>query len=157
LNLLVGLAMVVGVAGTLIPILPGLLLIWTATLIYGIFGGFDLVAWVAITAESVIAVSAMTLSVRIPHRRTSDAGVGLPTQLMALGFAVVGFFAIPFAGAPIGFVAGVFVMRWARTRDGGEAWKGTKAALIAMWQTSAVQLLAGILMLAVWVVWALVT
>jgi len=41
LNILVGLTMLVGWLGLLIVVIPGLTIIWSAGLVYGLVSGFD--------------------------------------------------------------------------------------------------------------------
>ena len=51
-TLLVGLAVAIGLIGTLLPILPGLVLIWAATIAYGLAEGFGAIGWVAVTLNT---------------------------------------------------------------------------------------------------------
>jgi hypothetical protein len=95
------------------------------------------------------------LAVKLPQKRTADAGVGLALQLFALGIAVVGYFAVPVVGAPLGFVLGIFLGRLATTRQGATAWTSTKAALVGMFHAASVQFVAGVLMILVWLGWAI--
>lgn len=148
--------MAIGLLGTLLPILPGLLLMWGAGLLYGLSTGFGPVAWVAVAAMTVVVLGAGWLAIRVPVKRTSAAGVGIGAQLLALALAVVGFFAIPVVGAAAGFVAGIYLARLATTRDRTQAWNSTKAALVALWHAAAIQFGAGVLVILIWIVWLLV-
>jgi uncharacterized protein YqgC (DUF456 family) len=155
LAVVTGLVMLIGLAGTVIPILPGLVVIWGAAVVYGIASGFDVVAWIAIAVITALFATALWLAVKLPQRRTADAGVSLALQFFALGIAVVGYFAIPVVGAPLGFVAGIFLGRMATTRDAPTAWASTKAALVGMFHAASVQFIAGVLMILVWLAWAI--
>ena len=50
----VAIAMVMGLAGTVLPILPGLWLIWGAALVYGLVAGFGASGWVAMTLITAV-------------------------------------------------------------------------------------------------------
>ena len=145
--------MAIGLIGTLLPVLPGLLLMWAAGLVYGVSTGFDTVAWVALAALTVLVLGAGGLALRLPAKRTAAAGVSVGSQLLALALAFVGFFVIPVDGAAAGFVAGIYLTRLATTRDRTSAWDSTQAALLAMWQAAAIQFGAGVAIILIWVTW----
>jgi hypothetical protein len=65
--------------------------------------------------------------------------------------AVAGFFLIPVVGALIGWPAGVFVAELARHRHPGPAWASTKDVLKSLGLGVAVQFVAGVAMIALWV------
>ena len=50
----------------------------------------------------------------------------------------------------MGGVAGIYGAEYARLRDGGRAWTSTRAALVAIGIGVLIELTAGVLMLAVW-------
>lgn len=151
----VGILMLAGLAGTLLPVLPGPLIMWLAAIAYGLATGFGpggIIAMVAITAA--LAWGAW-LSIRIPQRRAAGSGLGVGAQLLAAALAVAGFFLIPVVGAPAGFVAGIFLTRYLDARDIGTAWEATKEGLGSLWRAAAAQFGAGLIAFAVWVVWAI--
>ena len=152
-TVLVGLAMVVGVAGTLLPLLPGVGLIWAAAVVFGLIEGFGLVGWTAMAVITALGASAIVAGVRMPQRAAAAGGIGWRGQLMAFALAVVGFFVIPVAGAPIGFVAGIYLA--ARSRHGAEAWPITKRTVRSLVLAAGVQFAAAIGMALTWLVWAL--
>jgi uncharacterized protein YqgC (DUF456 family) len=153
-TIVVGLAMLVGVAGTLLPVLPGLLLIWAAAIVYGFLVGFDAVAGIAILASTALLGLGLYLNVRIPQKSAAESGLGIPAQLFGLLLAVVGFFVVPVVGFPLGFVLGVFIVRYQATRDTARAWISTKKSIGAIVRASAVQAACGLGMFAVWMLWA---
>jgi len=152
-TLVVGLVMLVGVAGTFLPVLPGLFLIWAAGIGYGLVVGFDLVAWVAIIASTGLLGLGLYLNVRIPQKSAAAAGLGIPAQLFGLALAVVGFFVVPIVGFPLGFVLGVFVVRYRSTRDTSRAWSSTTKTIGAIIRASAAQAACGLGMVVVWALW----
>lgn len=154
-ELVIGLVMIVGLAGTLLPILPGPLVMWLGALAYGMAEGFGPAGLLAVVLITLLLLWGAWLSVRIPQRRAAGAGLSLQAQLLAAGLAVVGFFLIPVVGAPVGFVAGVFVIRYAKVKDVGQAWESTRSALGSLWRAAAAQFGAGVAAAAVWLVWAL--
>ena len=59
-------AMAIGLAGVVLPILPGLWLMWVAALAYGFFAGFGTPGLFAMVFISVVAIAATYLGVRVP-------------------------------------------------------------------------------------------
>jgi uncharacterized protein len=152
-TLLVGLAMVVGIAGTLLPILPGVGLIWAAALVFGLLEGFGFVGWTAMVVISAMGAAGIVAGVRLPQRAASADGIGWRGQLLAFALAVVGFFVIPVVGAPIGFVVGIYVV--ARTRHGPAAWPITKRTVRSLVFAAGLQFVAALGMALTWLVWAI--
>src|SRR5688500_3847373 len=98
---LAGVAMQVGLAGTVVPVVPGLRLLWLAGLLYGIAVGFGSVGTAAFVAMTVLAAAGTVAGVVLPHRAAGAAGAARPSLLLGLVAAVVGFFVVPVVGFPL--------------------------------------------------------
>lgn len=153
---LVALAMAVGVAGTVVPVVPGLGLVAAAALAYGLVEGFGSVGTVAFVVLLAIGVAGTAAGVVLPHRAAGRAGAPRSSLLLGAVGAVLGFFAVPVVGLPLGGVAGIYVGERLRTGDGAAAWRATRATLRGFGVAAVVQVAAGLAMVAVWVVWVLV-
>lgn len=151
--IVVGLTMAVGIVGTVLPIVPGLWLVWVAALGYGLVAGFDWSGWAAMAVITALALAGTAASFSLPQRGAAGAGVPWWGQLVALATGVVGFFLIPVVGALLGFALGILVVSLLQTRDMRRAWTATKATLRGMLLASGVQLAAGVLMAVVWLFW----
>ena len=111
-NLLVGLAILVGLFGTVVPILPGALLVAGAVVVWAALTG-GTTAWaVAIGAVAIIGAGQL-LKYLIPGKQLKASGV--PNWVLIVGAlaGIVGFFVIPIVGliVVIGFVASFFGLR----------------------------------------------
>jgi uncharacterized protein len=149
--LAVGVLMIVGLAGTLLPILPGLPMIWGAALVYGIVEGFGPVGWAAFALITGVAVAAVVAAVRVPQRAAAGSGIDWKGQVLALGLAVIGFFVIPVLGAALGFVLGIYLV--ARRRYGARAWDITRSTVRALVLAAGLQFAAGLGMIGLWLLW----
>ncbi len=154
-TLLVAIAILVGLAGTLLPILPGLGLVWLATLAYGLVEGFGAIGWTAMSVITLLLVGGTAAAIRVPQRAAAAGGIGLRGQLLAVAMAVIGFFVIPVVGAPIGFVGAVYLL--ARRRDRPNAWPTTVATVRSLLVAAGIQFLAGLGMALTWGVWVVTT
>jgi uncharacterized protein len=156
-QLLVGLAMVAGLVGVLVPVVPGLLLIWAAGLWWTIADGGGLVRWTVFGVLTALFVLGTVAKYVLPAR--SAAARGAPASTLVIGAlgAVVGFFAIPVVGVLVGGVLGIYLAEYRRLGDGGRAWGSTRAALVAIGIGLLIELTAGLLMLGGWLIGLLVT
>lgn len=127
-NLLVALAIAVGLAGTIVPILPGALLVAGAIIVWAVLTG-GTTAWaIAIGALAIIGAGQL-LKYLIPGKQMKASGV--PNWVLFIGAvgAIVGFFVIPVVGLVIGFIAGVFLAEAFRLKTFKDAWPTTVQAM----------------------------
>jgi len=153
---LLAVVMALGAVGTVVPLLPGLALIWAAGLVYGLAEGFGAPGTVAFAAMTGLAAAASIAGWVVPKRRASGAGAGRASVWLGITGAVVGFFAIPVVGLPLGGVLGIYVGEHLRTRDPAAAWATTRATIIGFGVAALVQLAAALAMIVVWIAWVLV-
>jgi uncharacterized protein YqgC (DUF456 family) len=154
-ELLVGLVVLVGLVGVVVPLLPGTLLVAGAIVVWAIDAG-SVTAWICTAVALALLAVGVVVKYAVPGRRLKESGV--PTSTLVLGgiFAVVGFFVIPVLGAFLGFVLGVYVAE-ARRLGSGRAWPATRSALAAVGLSVLIELVAALLASAVWLGGALVT
>ncbi len=146
---LVGLAMLVGLLGVLVPALPGLLLVWAAVLVWALVER-TAAAWIVLAAASLLVASSQVVKYLVPGRRMRAAG--LPWSSLAAGgaLAVVGFVVVPVVGAFLGFVAGVYLAERLRLGTHAQAWPSTVHALQAVGLSILIELGAGLLIAGAW-------
>lgn len=146
---LIGLGIIVGLVGIVVPILPGLLLIWGSVTVWAVVES-STTAWIVLAAATVLIVASQVLKYVLPGRRLRDAGV--PTRGIVTGaaFGVVGFFVVPVVGLFLGFVAGVYLVERLRLGNHDSAWRSTVHALKAVGLAILIELFAGLLIAAGW-------
>ena len=150
LEVVLVLVMLVGLVGVVVPVFPGLVLIAGAGLVWAIDRGGP-GAWTVFAVMAAAGVGGIVASSVLPARRASAAGAPAWVVLAGAVGLVIGFFVVPVVGALIGFPAGVFVAELARHRHPGPAWRATWEALKNVGLGIAIQLAAGVAMIAVWV------
>jgi uncharacterized protein YqgC (DUF456 family) len=144
------LAMLVGLVGTVVPVLPGLALITAAAAVYGVVEGFGEVPMVLIV---VLGVAGTVAGVVLPSRAAGGAGAARSSLVLGAVLGIVGFFVVPVIGLPLGGALGIYVGERGRTGAHEPAWRATAATLKGFGIGALVQLAAGILMIAVWLAW----
>jgi hypothetical protein len=153
---LVALACAVGILGVVVPVLPGDLLIGGAILLWAVVER-SAVSWVAAIVAVAVLVVGHVLTVLIPGRRMSAAGVPRLVLLAGGALGIVGFFVVPVVGLPLGFVLGVYLAEIARMREHAAAWTTTVEAMKGTGLAVLIGLCAAVLATAVWAAAAVTT
>ena len=148
-EVLVAVAIAIGLVGILVPVLPGSVLILAAMLVWALEVG-GTTAWSVFAVAAVLLVAGGVVKFVVPGRRLKEAGIPASTQWFGALLGIVGFFVIPVVGLFLGFVLGVYLAE--RQRVGGAAaWPSTKAALRAAGLSILIELSAALLATMVWV------
>ncbi|MEP7088708.1 MAG: DUF456 domain-containing protein [Nocardioidaceae bacterium] len=151
-DLLVGLAVLVGLAGVVVPVLPGTLLILAAVVVWAVLVS-SAAGWAVLAVVAALLLTGTVVKYAVPGRRLSEAGVPGRTLVAGGAVAVLGFFVVPVVGLLLGFVLGVYaaeVLRVGRQ----EAWPSTTSALRAVGLSLLIELATGLLAALTWLVGA---
>ena len=155
-EVVVGLVVLVGLVGVVVQVLPGLFLVAAAVVAWGILTGGP-VGWLVVTVAVLATGAAFVGQYLLAGRHLKRAGVPLSTMVVGGILGVVGFFLIPLVGLPVGFVLGVFLAEWLRSRNRTTAWRSTVAALQATGLTILVELAGALVTTAAWIVGVVLT
>jgi len=112
-----------GLAGSIIPGMPGPPLVFAGALIYGLLTGFADVGWVILLVLGVLAALSQLLDYLASAcgaRKFGGSKWGVWGSVIG---GLVGFFIFNIPGMIVGLFAGAFLMEW---------WKGKKEALLAL-------------------------
>jgi uncharacterized protein YqgC (DUF456 family) len=151
-----GLAILVGVLGVMIPVLPGLLLCWLGVLFWALLGEANAGRWAVLGFATAIAVAGTVVKYLWPGKRLKTTGVPTSSLLAGGVLGVIGFFVVPVVGLVLGFVLGIWLAE--RVRLGaGRAWPSTKQALAAVGLSMLVEFAAALGIAVVWVLGLLAT
>jgi uncharacterized protein len=141
--------MAVGLVGVVVPVLPGLALVWGAALVWALVED-GTVRWFVLAAVTLLLVSGTLAKYVLTVRSTTRQGAPRRSLLLAGALAVVGFFVVPVVGFVVGGLAGLYAAEYRRLGDASAAWSSTWAALVALGVGVLVELGAGIAMVLVW-------
>ncbi|GGM18909.1 DUF456 domain-containing protein [Dactylosporangium sucinum] len=144
-------AVIVGVVGVLVPMLPGLVLCWAGVMVWALFGGHGAVGWTVAVAATVVLALGFTAKYLVPGRNLKRAGVSNLSLLLGGVCGIVGFFLIPVVGLVIGFVLGIYLVEQVRLRDARRAWTATKHALKAAGVSMLIELATALVIAGIWV------
>lgn len=155
LEILLAVVIAVGLAGILVPLLPGSLLVLAAVLVWALREG-DAAGWTVLAVAATLMAAGAVIKYLVPGRQLQRDGVPNRTLFLGGAVAIVGFFVVPVVGLPLGFVLGVYLAEWQRvSRE--QAWPATVAALKAVGLGIAIELAFTTTAAVVWLVGALAT
>lgn len=152
-EVLVAAVILVGLAGIVVPILPGSVLVVGAVLGWAVYAGTG-AAWVVFAVATTLVVLGQVVKYVVPGRGLRNSGVPGRTIVVGGLLGIVGFFVVPVAGLVVGFLLGVYLSELRRVGRQA-AWPSTLAAVKAVGLSLLVELIAGLLAAVTWVVGAL--
>lgn len=144
------LLMLVGIIGIVLPILPGLLLVWGGVALWAIAEA-SLTGWIILSLATIIIGSGLFLEVLVPGKRMRNAGVATSTLLVAVVVGIGFAFVIPVVGFFLGFPLGIYLVQLTRMSTHSAAWDATKHALKAIGLNILIELLTAISVIAIWI------
>jgi uncharacterized protein YqgC (DUF456 family) len=154
-EVVVAVLLVVGIAGVIVPVIPGMLLILGGVLLWA----FDLnttTGWFVFGVAACFLVLGTVVKYVVPGRQLKAAGVPRSSLVAAGVLGIVGFFVIPVVGLLVGFVLGMYAAE-RRRLGAAAAGPATRSALKAVGLSILIELAAALLASATWVVGVLVT
>ncbi|WP_371526574.1 DUF456 domain-containing protein [Streptomyces sp. NBC_01283] len=153
--LLVGVVLLLGIGGVLVPGVPGPWLVWAAVLWWALQDP-EPVAWWVLVGASVVLLVAQGVRWLLPPRRFRESGATRRTAVYAGAGALVGFCVVPVIGSLPGFVAGIYLGERLRLGGHGEAVTATRTAMRAGGWSVLTELFACLLIAGAWlgaVIW----
>lgn len=151
-------AMLIGLAGTVLPALPGVGLIWFAALIYAVADGFvklTPLGFGLITALAALGLASDFLVSQFGSRMAGASwqalavGMGLGAAGFLLGLFVGGIGAVPMG--IIGTLLGIFIMEYRHRRDWVAALKAGGGWLAGCVASRGIQFVLALAMVAIFV------
>jgi len=145
--------MLIGLFGLVLPIFPGVFVMWLAALGYGIVTSFStlgIVLFVLITLLMVIGIVIDNLLMGVGARQGGASWITIGVAFLA---GVIGTIVFPPFGGIIAAPAAVFLLELLRLKDLRKAWLAFRG-LAAGWGVSFVARFGvGVLMITLWGIW----
>jgi uncharacterized protein len=151
-------ALIVGLLGLIVPVFPGLVVMWLGTLVYAILqnaaGNMTGWKWVIFGIITLLMIAGSIVDNLIIAYKMRDKYI--PWSSILFAFAA-GIIASLFFTPLIGLVAapvGLFLAENRRLKDRDAAVDSTKAYMIGWGWAFGVRFLIGLVMIGFWMVWA---
>lgn len=150
--------MLVGLAGTILPALPGIGLIWIAALVYAIIERFATIDPWTFAVLTLLAAIGIGSDLLLSHAGSKLAGASWRAITAGLALGAIAFvLALIFGGigalpaAIIGTLTGIVLVEFRRQRSWREALKAGGGWLLGCLASRAVQFVIAVLMIAIFV------
>ncbi|HJD79806.1 MAG TPA: DUF456 domain-containing protein [Corynebacterium pollutisoli] len=125
------LLLIVGVMGTIFPILPGSLLTIGTLLVWAWVLG-STASWTAGLIGIALAVVGMSASAILTGRKMRRERIPRGPVIIGVIVGVVGIFIVPVVGLFLGFALGLLLAEYARRKDLSAAWRSSVEAMKSM-------------------------
>jgi uncharacterized protein YqgC (DUF456 family) len=143
----------VGFLGLILPIYPGIVIIWLAALGYGIATGFTTAGIFVFVILTLLMIVGSLIDNVLMTAFTHKTGASWWSIILALVAGLIGTFAFPPIGGLIAAPLVLYLLEWSRLRDHEQAFQSLKA-LVTGWGFSYVARLGiGLVMVLLWGIW----
>ncbi len=152
-----GIAIVMMAMGMLvIPILPGLVIIWVTALGYGIAAGFGTLGWIMFALITVLMLAGSILDNVLMGAQAHKEGAPWWVVLIALASAIIGTFVIPIPiiGGILAALLVLFLIEYIRLKDARKALASMRGMLIGCGWAAVFRVIIGLVMIGLWLIWA---
>jgi len=143
--------MLVGLIGTVLPIIPGTILIFVGALLYALVDGFQAVGWPTLIVLGVLTAVATTADLWVSSIGAKIGGASGWSVIIGLLAGLAGFVIFNLVGAIIGAILGVLLTEIVRLGDLRKALKAGSGWLVGWVLSAVVQLGVGLIMLAIFI------
>lgn len=140
----------IGIAGTVLPLIPGTLLIWLAVVVYAVVervNGFAALDWLTLTVITVVAAVTGTADLWLPYLGAKAGGSSGRSMLLGTVGAIIGTFFAPLLGTVIGYALGILISEYEKCRDWNLAIKASLGGVAGWGIGTAIRAGGGILIL----------
>jgi hypothetical protein len=109
--------MTIGLIGAFIPLLPGVLLVWLAALVYTVITNFTVIGPGLFTTITLIAFVSGTANIWLSLLGARAGGAAKSSLLYGMVGAFLGFLILNLVGAVLGYAAGILISEYKTHRQ----------------------------------------
>lgn len=118
--------MIIGIIGSLIPVIPGTLIVWATVILYALAeraNGYESLDPITLIVISIIALVTGLSDIWLPFLGAKSTGQSKRSIILGFAGGIIGTFLIPIpiVGMLIGYVIGLFLGEYHKVRDANEA------------------------------------
>ncbi|MET9882930.1 DUF456 domain-containing protein [Streptomyces sp. NPDC006430] len=147
---LVGLVLLLGVVGVMIPGVPGTWLVWAGVLWWALHLR-SVLAWSLLVSTTALLLVVQVIKWLLPPRQLRGVGATPRMAVYAGTGALLGFVLVPVLGAVPGFVGGIYLCERLRLGTHGQARASVRAVMRALGTSVLVELFACLMVVGAWV------
>ena len=145
--------MVLGLFSLIIPGIPGLTIIWLASLVFMLLTGFSWQAWVVFAFMTLFMLAGNISDNLLMGAGARKQGASWLAIGVALAAGVIGTILIPPFGGLVAALIGLFIVEYVRLKDWQKALDSAGSMAMGCGWAVALRFAVGVLMIALWVIW----
>lgn len=153
LIVVLALVMLVGLISLIIPVLPGLVIIWIAVLVYGVLTGFTLWSGVIFGLITILMVVGSLVDNITMGASAKVSGASWLVVGLSLLAGVVGSLLFPPLGGLIAALVIMFISEVIRLHDLRKAGSSTVNMALGFGLAVIIRFAMGLIMIGLWAVW----
>jgi len=139
--------MLVGLAGCIVPAIPGLPIVWLGALFYAWQTNFQVFGWPLLALLFVIMLVGTTASIWMGALGARKGGASLWSSALGLVLGVIGLFVFSLIGMIVGSLLGVILGELIRHRDWRRVLEASRGYLVSWALSVVVEGALGVLMI----------
>ena len=147
--------MAVGLFGLIVPIFPGITVIWLAALGYGVVTGFSTLGWVLFAVITVMLIVGVTIDNVLMGAKARKEGAAWSSLALGWLAGILGTIIFPPVGGIIAAPLVVLLLEYVRLRDINKALASLRGLAIGWGASFVARIFIGLAMIGVWLVWSL--
>ncbi len=149
--------MLFGLFGLVVPILPGLVIIWVPTLVYGIITGFNWANGILFAIITLLMLFGSVVDNIIMGQRARQQGASWVAITVATVAGLLGSVLLPPFGGLVAALIGLFAVEFIRLRSWNQALVSARSMAIGCGWAAVIRFGIGLVMIALWLVWIYLT
>ncbi|MDD2696044.1 MAG: DUF456 domain-containing protein [Anaerolineales bacterium] len=153
LFVLIQIIILVGLFGLIVPVFPGMVIIWLAVLGYGVATGFSKLGIALFVVITLLMLLGTVIDNVFMGAGARKGGASWTTIGVALLAGVLGTLLWPPIGGLLAAPAAVFGLEYLRTRDWAKAWESLRGLATGWGLAFVVRFGIGVVMMGLWWLW----
>lgn len=153
LKILISASMLVGLFGLIIPIFPGNVVMWIASLIYGLIFGFGTKGIIFFALITLLTIAAMLGDNVLMGAKARKQGASWLSIFMALAAGVLFTLIFPPIGGIIAAPIVLFASEYLRLKDHEQAIDVMRGLLVGWGWAFVLRFGIGVIVLILWLIW----
>jgi uncharacterized protein YqgC (DUF456 family) len=153
LLVIVQIFLLAGLFGLIVPVFPGLLVMWLAVLGYGILAGWTTLGVILFILITVIVIAGMLVDNVLMSVGARKGGASWGSILLGLVAGVLGTIFFPPIGGIIAAPLAVLLLEYGRRGNWDSAWRALRGLATGWGASFIVRFLLGLVVMLLWWIW----
>ena len=143
----------VGLFGLIVPIFPGLVVMWLAILGYGVVTGFASPGVVVFIIITILMLAGTLVDNLMMGIGAKQGGASWGTILIALLAGVLGTILVPPLGGIFAGPGAIFLLEYLRLKDTQKAWQALRGLATGWGLSFVIRFIIGVVIMLLWWLW----